>query len=79
VQGHHNATEPLLFIYLVGVEPSPLLLKPPTGQFYQLWMIYDNDCGATGEINDWQGKHKYSEKTCPNATLSTTNATFPVA
>jgi hypothetical protein len=24
---------------------------------------------------DWQGKPKYSEKTCPNATLSTTNLT----
>jgi hypothetical protein len=25
--------------------------------------------------NEWQGKPKYSEKTCPNATLSTTNPT----
>jgi hypothetical protein len=25
---------------------------------------------------NWQGKTKYSEKTCPNATLSTTNPTF---
>jgi hypothetical protein len=25
--------------------------------------------------NDWQGKPKYSEKTCPSATLSTTNPT----
>jgi hypothetical protein len=25
---------------------------------------------------DWQGKHKYSEKTCPSATLSTTNPTW---
>jgi hypothetical protein len=25
----------------------------------------------------WQGKQKYSEKTCPNAALSTTNATWP--
>jgi hypothetical protein len=24
----------------------------------------------------WQGKPKYSEKTCPNAILSTTNPTF---
>jgi hypothetical protein len=24
---------------------------------------------------DWQGKPKYSEKTCPSATLSTTNPT----
>jgi hypothetical protein len=26
--------------------------------------------------NDWQGKSMYSEKTCPNAALSTTNPTF---
>jgi hypothetical protein len=24
-------------------------------------------------VNDWQGKPKYSEKTCPSAALSTTN------
>jgi hypothetical protein len=27
--------------------------------------------------NEWQGKPKYSEKTCPCATLSTTNPTWP--
>jgi hypothetical protein len=26
---------------------------------------------------DWQGKPKYSEKTCSSATLSTTNPTWP--
>jgi hypothetical protein len=26
---------------------------------------------------NWQGKSKYSEKTCPSATLSTTNPTWP--
>jgi hypothetical protein len=26
---------------------------------------------------DWQGKPKYSEKTCPSATLSTRNRTWP--
>jgi hypothetical protein len=26
---------------------------------------------------DWQGKPKYSEKTCPSATLATTNPTWP--
>jgi hypothetical protein len=25
---------------------------------------------------DWQGKPKYSDKTCPSATLSTTNPTL---
>jgi hypothetical protein len=33
------------------------------------WWIWWND--------DWQGKPKYSEKTCPSATLSTTNLTWP--
>jgi hypothetical protein len=27
--------------------------------------------------NEWQGKPKYWEKTCPDATLSTTNPTWP--
>jgi hypothetical protein len=27
--------------------------------------------------DEWQGKAKYSEKTCPGATLSTTNPTWP--
>jgi hypothetical protein len=26
-------------------------------------------------VNDWQGKPKYSEKTCPSAALFTTNPT----
>jgi hypothetical protein len=40
-------------------------------------MIGDGDCGEVGEmkIEDWQGKLKYSEKTCPRATLPTTNPT----
>jgi hypothetical protein len=33
------------------------------------WRIWWNE--------DWQGKPKYSEKTCPSATLSTTNLTWP--
>jgi hypothetical protein len=32
------------------------------------WRIWWNE--------DWQGKPKYSEKTCPSATLSTTNPTW---
>jgi hypothetical protein len=28
-------------------------------------------------IEDWYGNPKYSEKTCPSATLSTTNSTWP--
>jgi hypothetical protein len=33
-----------------------------------------DDCGAISGMNEWQGKPKYSEETCPNAALSTTNA-----
>jgi hypothetical protein len=33
------------------------------------WRIWCNE--------DWQGKPKFSEKTCPSATLSTTNPTWP--
>jgi hypothetical protein len=43
---------------------------------YQHQMIDDGDCGM--KVNeDWQGKPKYSEKTCPSATLSTTNPAWP--
>jgi hypothetical protein len=41
-------------------------------------MIGDGDYGEIGGnwwIEDWQGIPKYSEKICPNATLSTTNPT----
>jgi hypothetical protein len=41
-------------------------------------------CTCTGWLwewriwwNEWQGKPKYSEKTCPDATLSTINSTWP--
>jgi hypothetical protein len=37
-------------------------------------MIDDDDSGAIGGMN-LQEKQKYSEKTCPRATLSTTNPT----
>jgi hypothetical protein len=36
----------------------------------------DCDGGEVGGMNGfWHGKPKYSEKTCPDATLSTTNPT----
>jgi hypothetical protein len=46
-----------------------LVLQPLFGLLYQPQMIHDNDCGAVGRMI----KRKYSEKTCPSATLSTTN------
>jgi hypothetical protein len=37
-------------------------------------MIGDGDCGEIGGMKIGRlGKPKYSEKTCPSATLSTTN------
>jgi hypothetical protein len=38
-------------------------------------MIDNYECGAVGGMKIGRGEQKYSEKTCPNATLSTTNLT----
>jgi hypothetical protein len=38
-------------------------------------MIDDDECGAVGGMRIGREKPKYSEKTCPSATLSTTNPT----
>jgi hypothetical protein len=40
----------------------------PDDRWWWLWSNWWNE--------DWQGKPKYSEKTCPSATLSTTNPTW---
>jgi hypothetical protein len=52
----------------------------PLGTSAIYWPIVPapGDCqdGEFGGMN-WQGKPKYSEKTCPDATLSTTNPTWP--
>jgi hypothetical protein len=45
-----------------------------TGLLYQPRMIGDGDWRNWWDA-DWQGKPKYSEKTCPSDTLSTTNPT----
>jgi hypothetical protein len=47
-----------------------------TGLLYQPRMINDGDCGEIGGIKTGRRKPKYSEKTCPSATLSTTNSTW---
>jgi hypothetical protein len=36
-------------------------------------MINGDDCKAISGINEWQGKLKYLEKTCPGVALSTTD------
>jgi hypothetical protein len=47
-----------------------------TGLVYQPRTIGDGDCGEIGEMKiGRQGKLKYSEKTCPGATSSTTDPT----
>jgi hypothetical protein len=63
---HHNDC-------LAGAEPSPLLLRPFIGELYHPWMIDGDDCGVISEMNEWQGKPKYWEETCPSAALSTTD------
>jgi hypothetical protein len=41
-------------------------------------MIGDGDCREIGGMKIGRGKPKYSEETCPNATLSTTDPTFSI-
>jgi hypothetical protein len=38
-------------------------------------MIDGDDCGVISGINEWQGKQKYLEKSCPSAALSTADPT----
>jgi hypothetical protein len=45
------------------------IVPAPDDRWGWLWSNWWNE--------DWQGKPKYSEKTCPSATLSTTNPTWP--
>jgi hypothetical protein len=46
----------------------PVVPAPDDRWWWWLWSSRWNE--------DWQGKPKYSEKTCSNATLSTTNPTW---
>jgi hypothetical protein len=45
------------------------IVQAPDDSWGWLWINWWNE--------DWQGKPKYSEKTCPSTTLSTTNPTWP--
>jgi hypothetical protein len=74
----HGMVLNFLFIIIIsGV--GLLVLRPLTGLLYQppddrrwwLWRNWWNE--------DWQGKPKYSEKTCFSATLSTTNPIWAAA
>jgi hypothetical protein len=51
--------------------------RPLFDLLYQPRMIADDDkCWAVGGMS-WQGKPKYSEKTCPSATFFATHPTWP--
>jgi hypothetical protein len=61
--------------FFVGWDLRHQVLQPllayctaPDDRWGWLWSNWWNE--------DWQGKPKYSEKTCPSATLSTTNPTW---
>jgi hypothetical protein len=64
-----------LLIYFFNLCGETLGTAATTGLLYQPRMIGEGDCGEIWWNEDWQGKPKYSEKTCPSATLSTTNPT----
>jgi hypothetical protein len=66
---------PIIFIILNGVRLSPLgtaattglfIIPPPDDRWWWLWNSLWNE--------DWQGKPKYSKKTYPSTTLSTTQS-----
>jgi hypothetical protein len=61
------------FFYLYG---GTLGTAATTGLLYQARMIGDRWLWRNWWNKDWQGKPKYSEKTCPSATLSTTHPTW---
>jgi hypothetical protein len=63
---------------LIDLGQSAGLLGRVISSSQELWVSTPCDCEDTevGGINGfWQGKLKYSEKTCPDATLSSTNPT----
>jgi hypothetical protein len=67
------------FLLLVGWDWVPrYLLKSlvlrPLWPIVQTPVIDEDDFWSNWLNENWQGKPKYSEKTCPSATLSTTNS-----
>jgi hypothetical protein len=58
----------------VGLTVSPLGTVATSGLLYKPQMT-DDDFWSNLWNEDWQGKPKYSKKTCPSTTLSTTNPT----
>jgi hypothetical protein len=70
---YHINILPIIFFFLVfwGAVRLHLVGWPLTGLLYPPRMIDDVWSGRWNA--NWQRKPKYSEKTCPGATLSTTN------
>jgi hypothetical protein len=66
----------IFFIIFSGVGLSPQGIATTSGLLYKPQMINEGDCGAIGGMKIGRGKPKYSENTCPSATLSTTNPTW---
>jgi hypothetical protein len=54
------------WLFLSGIEPSPLLLRPFVILLYQPWMIDgDYDYGDIGGMNKWQGNRITLSKPAP--------------
>jgi hypothetical protein len=52
---------------------SPLGTVATSGLLYKPQMIDEDDCGAIGGMKIGRGNRSTRKKTCPSATLSTTN------
>jgi hypothetical protein len=72
----HSCALFLLLLFLVGWTESTWycgqycpIVPAPDDRWWWLWSNWWNE--------DWQGKPKYSGKTSPSDTLSTTNPTWP--
>jgi hypothetical protein len=65
-----------LLLFLVGWD-SPLGTAATTALLYQPQMIDEGDCGAVGGMKIGRGNRSTRKKPCPNATLSTSNPTWP--
>jgi hypothetical protein len=53
---------PSSFFSFAGVKPGPIVLRPFIGLLYPTRDDEDDDCGATGGMNDWQGNGSTGRK-----------------
>jgi hypothetical protein len=65
----------IIIIIISGVRLSPLGTAATIGLLHQPQIIDDGDWGAIGGIKMGRGNRSTQKKTCPSATLSTTNLT----